>query len=227
MKKVLAIVLSGVVLVATAFTFAACSSGNAAQKETSNVFTPSHTISYQSADPSNTAYVKDCAYQNDASDDVYTTDTDYSYAGGDVFANYRSNTEIYQKLYHTILDSGANGYAICNVYGIDGQVLLLSYGDIEAYRYYDVYQILGDDLNYVGQLSGAHTVAYIGDDGMLGIAKAHMGYYTYGPVLYNDGALDALCNQEGVVSADESYPSIPGDEIVFFGTDNLTGISQF
>ena len=229
MKKVLAIALIGIIAATSAITLAACGNSHKdAEKSTTQppAATQAVTEAETKADATEAVLTEavqetdeETAYQDDVT--AYT-DTDST---GE-FGNYRSNSEVYRVLYNTIQESGANGYTICDVYGIDGQVLLLSHGEIEAERYYDVYQILGDNVEYIGQLAGSHTVAYIGNDGMLGMYNAHQGYFTYGPVLY-DGSLSASSLNEGTISADESYPDVPGAEISFYAITDFSGIAQF
>ena len=139
--------------------------------------------------------------------------------------NYRSNSAVYQALYNTIKNSGAEGYTVCKLSGSNYYHLILSYGKYEAARYYEVYRINKNDLTYIGKLAGAHTTAYIDwTTCTLGMFDAHMGSYAYGHVWADCGL---VVETSGQVAAGQSYPSVPGEVIDFTPINNFALIANF
>lgn len=146
---------------------------------------------------------------------------------GTGYSNYRSNTAVYQVLYNTIRNSSAKGYTVCKLAGSDSYHLVLSYGSCEADRHYDFYKIGKNDVTFVGVLGGCHTTLYIdAETCKLGIYKAVSGCFSFGTVSA-DGDLHIDYTTSGRVAPGQAYPSAPGNQISFWGTDNLTGIANF
>ena len=136
----------------------------------------------------------------------------------------------HEKLVEIISNSGANGYTVGHIGNSDGYFLMLSFGDVEASRYYDVYRIDKDDVVLVqSMLVGSHTVVYIDEDtGCLAIYQAHMGHYGYGDLTYMDGgvSIDWL-EDNGVIGNDEDYPPVSGDIVTFTSIDDFSMIVNF
>ena len=136
----------------------------------------------------------------------------------------------HEKLVEVISNSGANGYTVGHIGNSDGYFLMLSFGEVEASRYYDVYRIDTDDVVLVqSMLVGSHTVAYIDEDtGCLAIYQAHMGHYGYGDLTYTDGgvSIDWL-EDNGVIGNDEDYPPVSGEVVEFTSIDDFSLIVNF
>lgn len=146
------------------------------------------------------------------------------------FGNYRSNSPVYRALYDTISEcgqNGATGYTICKVHGSHAQHLVVSYGQAEMSRYYEVYKITDDGVLWLGIIGGSHTVAYIDDmSGRLNLFRAHMGAFGFGSV-WVDGGLRVEYSSDGTVESGDAYPSIPGHVITFNNITDFYGISNF
>lgn len=144
----------------------------------------------------------------------------------------RTNEEsvCHEKLVEIISNSGANGYTVGRIGNSDGSFLMLSFGDVEASRYYDVYRIDADDVVLVqSMLVGSHTVVYIDEDtGNLAIYQAHMGHYGYGDLMYSgDGVSINWIEDNGVIGDDEDYPPIAGEVVTFTSIDDFDMIMYF
>lgn len=142
----------------------------------------------------------------------------------------QSESEIHQKLAQIISESDAVSYTVAKIEGSDSYFLILSFGEVEAARYYDIYEIGNKDITLVGEkIVGSHTVLYISNEtGTAGIYQGHMGNYAYGPLVYKDGTVSLDWTQNnGTVEPDESYPELPGEQIDMTSPDNLDMIANF
>ncbi len=102
--------------------------------------------------------------------------------------NVGDKAAVQAKMIEIVSSSNAVGYTIGHIDGSDNSFLMLSFGEIEAARYYDVYRIDADDVVLVQEkLVGSHTGVYISEDtGNLAIYQAHMGVYGYGDLIYTE-----------------------------------------
>ena len=129
-----------------------------------------------------------------------------------------------------VSNSDAVGYTIGNIADSDNSFLMLSFGDVEASRYYDVYRIDADDVVLVEEkLVGSHTGVYISEDtGNLAIYQAHMGVYGYGDLMYTgDGVTIDWIENNGIAEPDEDYPNIPEEWVTFTPLDDFGLIEDF
>ena len=146
------------------------------------------------------------------------------------FTNYRSNSSAYRALYDVITRSGENGakgYGICRLNGSNFYHLIVSFGDSDINRYYEVYRIESNDVVYIGQLSGACTTVYIdADSARLCLICNQTGEYVCGSV-WDDGELRVEYRGSHIVGRDNSCPTISGGTIDFNRMDDYSLIYNF
>ncbi|MBR1534875.1 MAG: hypothetical protein IJ639_10940 [Ruminococcus sp.] len=239
MKKVMLIVISAILVISCALGMTACSQGTPAAVGAKQIDSAAHTAKLP-ATVKGTGYVEkaqpaaaitttaaatddNAAKQADDENGVisYIPDMD------EIHSNYRSNSPAFVAMYDTIQNSGANSYVICNIAGTNSEALVLSYGEAELDRYYEVYAIGTDGITYLGMIGGSHTTAYI--DNMMGtlcLFNANMGSYAYGAV-WADGGLRVEYNDYGYVEAGESYPELPGTPVSFYAATDFSGIMMY
>lgn len=236
MKKVMVMIIAAILVISCAIGMTACSQGTPASADNQQTGAVVQTNRLP-ATVKGTGYVtkaqttaQTAAVSDDSACQKVAVDNDSSYVFEDpyaIYSNYRSNSPVYIAMYNTIQNSGANSYVICNIAGTDSEALVLSFGQTEADRYYDVYTIGSDDITYLGQIGGSHTVAYIDDmTGTLGLFNAHMGSYAYGLVWADDG-LRVEYNDSGYAAAGESYPDVPGTPVSFYAATDFSGICMY
>ena len=134
----------------------------------------------------------------------------------------------YEVLKNVITTSKANGYAVTKLDGIEGKVLVLSYGKDEAKSSCKIYRIGDSELSSLGKISTAHSAAYLDENECLCLYKAHMSNYSYGSVTVDENnklGIDVV--RQGIVKADESYPEIPGDKLSLLDINDLSGIGEY
>ena len=139
------------------------------------------------------------------------------------------HSTLYNELKDIIKDSSANGYKVLTVDGSDNKMLVLSCGKAENDRAYKFYEIDGNDVTYIGKVSGSHTTAYT-EKGKtdLCLFKAHQGVYFYGSVTVSEqGKLSVSYGEEHVVPQGQDYPKLPGDKVNFLNTTDFSGIADF
>lgn len=144
--------------------------------------------------------------------------------------NGEDKAAVQAKMIEIVSNSDAEGYTIGHIVGSDNSFLMLSFGEIEAARYYDVYRIDRDDVVLIQEkLVGSHTGVYISQDtGNLAIYQAHMGVYGYGDLMYTgDGVTVDLIKNSGSVSADEDYPNQPEEWVTFTALDDFSLIENY
>lgn len=124
---------------------------------------------------------------------------------------------------------GADKYTVAKIDGSEYYYLILSYGDVEATRYYEFFRIEKTRITAVGTIDASHTYLYINSKTTkLGIYWASMGNYSYGPVsLDSKGNVQVKWEKTGYVESGQSYPKAPGDEEILYETDNYNLIGNF
>ena len=119
-------------------------------------------------------------------------------------------------------------YAITKLDGLDGKVLILSYGKDNANSYIKIYQIGNCELTGLGKISTSNGSLYINNDGNMALYKAEKNTYSYGAIVVNDsGKLSVDIQKQGVVPSGGTYPDIPGAKISLYATTDLSAIRDF
>lgn len=136
-------------------------------------------------------------------------------------------TKISDKLIDLASRDGATGYTCCKLKGSKNYFLVVAKGDSEAEKVLSFYKIGADDVEYSGELSGSHTVAYIDKEtATLGLFTAHMGEYKYGLVSVK-GEVSFNEDEKGTVGEGEDYPAVPGEKITFTKPSNVEQLYNF
>lgn len=127
--------------------------------------------------------------------------------------------DVYQKAYGPLLDQmlekyrdSMGEYLSYGLYDIDGdgiKELLLQDGTCEADYKYIIYTIENGESEYLGEISGSHTVFYAdesgGEEDYIIQVQGHMGYETVSHVWIQNGTVETSQISNRELQPDESY----------------------
>ncbi len=118
-------------------------------------------------------------------------------------------------------DSGADGYTICKIDGIEDYQLVLLYGDYEKECQYEFYTVGEESIDNIGSLDGSDITAYISDNTkFLCICHKNSSSFDFGSLKYDGEGINVEWLETVTLEDEKDLPDLPGKKVVFMPTSN-------